>query len=108
NPLNLVAFYILRRRPFVVARFEVDIDLGVMDASRAGGGKKIGSFYLVNTSVPRAIAEGLLKVAETVGAWRISTSGRLVQMMWEGTDCGKAVGGAKAVAWWVRELQTST
>ncbi|MFN3805265.1 MAG: hypothetical protein ACK4SY_09430 [Pyrobaculum sp.] len=98
NPLNLAAFYLTRRRPFIVARFALEAPLGVMDASRAGRGERVGQFYLVNTSVPRAIARGLLKVAEEVGAWRVTLSGRLVQIMWEGTDCIKAVEGTKAIA----------
>ncbi len=104
NPLNLVAFYILRRKPFVIARFEVDVDLGVMDASRAGSGERVGPYYFNNTSTPRAIARDLLKIAESVDAWRISTAGRRVQVMWEGTDCRKAVDGVRIIVTRLREL----
>ncbi|MEM0462622.1 MAG: hypothetical protein QXS00_00930 [Pyrobaculum sp.] len=91
NPFNLMFFYAVGRSTYVVTRFAAPLDLGVMDAARRGKGKRVGSFYVVNTSTPKEVLQQLLSWGEEVGAWRISTSGRAVQLMWRGNNCKKAV-----------------
>lgn len=91
NPFNLLFFYVVGRSAYVVTRFAAPVDLGVMDASRSGGGKRVGSFYVVNTSTPKEVLQQLLTWGEEVGVWRISTSGRAVQLLWKGEDCRRAV-----------------
>ncbi|MEZ0319686.1 MAG: hypothetical protein ABWK05_06830 [Pyrobaculum sp.] len=91
NPLNLLFFYATGRKPYVVVRLASPRDLGASDASRRGKGRRAGAYYVVNNSTPREVLEQLLKFGEEVGAWRITTYGKVVQVMWRGSDCGKAV-----------------
>ncbi|MEM1596964.1 MAG: hypothetical protein QXP31_00355 [Pyrobaculum sp.] len=91
NPVNLLFFYAVGRRPYVVVRFASPRDVGASDASRRGRGRQVGSYYVVNTSTPREVLEQLLKFGEEAGAWRITTSGKIIQIMWRGTDCRRAV-----------------
>lgn len=87
NPLNLAAFYLLRRRAYTAVRFSLGFDAGVMDASRRGAGRRVGNYYVVNTSTPRELAERLLSLADEAGVWRVTVSGEVVQLLWRGKDC---------------------
>jgi len=94
NPVNLLAAFVAGRRPYVAARFMLPIDVGVADASRSGTGRKIGDYYVVNRSTPKDVLEKMLSYAAERGIWRITVSGRSVQLIMPGTDCGKALSAA--------------
>ena len=94
NPVNLLAAFVAGRRPYVAARFMLPIDVGAADASRSGTGRKIGDYYVVNRSTPKDVLEKMLSYAAERGVWRITVSGRSVQLIMPGTDCGKALSAA--------------
>jgi hypothetical protein len=94
NPVNLLAAFVAGRRPYVAARFMLPIDIGAADASRSGRGRKIGDYYVVNRSTPKDVLEKILSYAAERGIWRITVSGRSVQLIMPGTDCGKALSAA--------------
>ncbi len=91
NPVNLLAAFVAGRRPYVATRFMLPIDIGVADASRSGAGRKIGDFYVVNRSTPKDVLDKILSYAAETGIWRITVSGRLVQLIIPGADCRKAL-----------------
>ncbi|ACB39394.1 hypothetical protein [Pyrobaculum neutrophilum] len=91
NPLNLAASLVARRRGYTAVRLKADADLGVFDASRVGSGRRIGAFYVVNTSGPRWAVEAAAKAGEEAGAWRVTASGGVLQLLFPHTDCGRAV-----------------
>lgn len=91
NPLNLAASLVAGRRGFTVVRLAADVDLGAFDASRRGSGRRVGAFYVVNLSGPRWVVEAAARAGEEVGAWRVTASGRVLQLLFPYTDCRKAV-----------------
>lgn len=91
NPFNLLASLFSGRRPYTVVRFKTAGEVGVFDASRRGEGKRIGSFYVVNTSAPRGLLERILEAAEKSDVWRVTASGGVLQLLIPHTDCKRAV-----------------
>ncbi|MEM0485101.1 MAG: hypothetical protein QW434_10460 [Pyrobaculum sp.] len=91
NPINLMAALLSGRRPYTVVRFKTPVEVGVFDASRRGAGRRVGSFYVVNTSAPRALVEMVLQAAERSGVWRVTASGGVLQLLIPHTDCKRAV-----------------
>ncbi len=91
NPINLAASVVAGRRPYALVRFKTSRDLGVFDASRSGGGRRVGNYYLVNTSGPREVVDKVLELADSLGAWRITASNHLVQLLFPYVDCRRVV-----------------
>jgi len=94
QPSELISRVCGRPRPYVATRFMLPIDIGVADASRSGTGRKIGDYYVVNRSTPKDVLEKMLSYAAERGIWRITVSGRSVQLIMPGTDCRKALSAA--------------
>lgn len=91
NPINLAAAVLAGKRVYTVARLKADREIGVMDASRSKTG-----YTVVNTSTPRQLASHIIKAAEELGIWRVTTSGRSIQLLIPTTDCKTAVNAALA------------
>lgn len=91
NPINLVASVVAGRRPYTLVRFKISRDLGVFDASRAGAGRRVGNYYLVNTSAPREVVAKALELADGLGVWRVTASNHLVQLLIPHVDCRRVV-----------------